>query len=532
MELNEQQKEAVFSNASKIACLAGAGSGKTAVLVSRIARLVSEGVRPSSILVLTFTRAAATEMRGRYFKDHLGEECPEFRTFHSFCYSILSKDAEIRRALGFKSVPAIADSSDTKKIEQMAKLQTNTSLSLEQLKGRNLNTPKERYEYEVYRKAVARLMKAESLITFDELSDRVSSMFVNDDACIRKYKQMYKYILCDEYQDTDNTQHQFVMSFYDSDVFVVGDILQQIYSFRGTSSELMKSLIDDPAWKVIKLYRNYRSCQTICDYANRFTSYAEPQYRLELKSGIDGGEVHQHRIELGCDWDDPVDLDSIDDTVQQLKQKTLSGSTALLFRTNAEVDLMKGVLLDEGIEFVKSKRDSDAEPILKALNDNDYLIHWLSMYLNNNQYSQYLRLEAGKDSPMTASEFYDNFKMNPKVKYLADTVVEIRRILKSKDPVFLKCNQILKLLDMKEVDVDTAAQTPLEIVDYIREVVDEETSSDIYVGTIHSVKGLEFDNVFVFGAGDMRFRLDNEDNLNLFYVAVTRAKKYLSVWRC
>lgn len=531
MELNPQQKEAVYSNASKIVCLAGAGSGKTASLVSRIDRLVNEGVDPNSILVLTFTRAAAVEMRSRYLQSHMGQSIPEFRTFHSFCYSLIAKDSDVRAALGFDSVPAIADKADTRKIEQSAAIQIKTSLKGDQLQGKNLLTPKQEYEYKLYKKTIQRLMKAKCLITFDELSKQISTLFVQNDPCTLKYKHHYKHILVDEYQDTDDIQHMFVMSFQNSNIFTVGDLLQSIYSFRGADSSIMKSLVDDPEWQVVKLYHNYRSCQCICDYANRNTQYASPQYRLELQSNKPGGSVaicNQYNMQ---DWDeDPIDEDILSSIYDEM-QAGLEGSTAILTRTNQESDFVRAYFRSKGVNVVKSKRDEEATYILKSVISNDYFLHWLTTFLTSSQYAQYLRLDATKCTSMDIEEFCELFSFNPHIKYRVDTVLQIRDCLRSNDSALAKCVDIFRLLDVKCDIVDTDAKTASEILKYIHDTIEAEAASDIYVGTIHSVKGLEYDNVFVVGVNDRRFKLVSEDNLNLFYVAITRAKYNLRVWK-
>ena len=108
MQYNEEQLQAINADAKRLLCLAGAGAGKTATMIARIHRLVSEGVDPTSILVLTFTNAAAFEMKDRYHRQYKTKESPEFRTFHSFCYSILAKDRQILAKLNYTKVPNIA----------------------------------------------------------------------------------------------------------------------------------------------------------------------------------------------------------------------------------------------------------------------------------------------------------------------------------------------------------------------------------------------------------------------------------------
>ena len=128
MSLNKEQLQAVNSNSDRILCLAGAGAGKTKSFIDRISRLVDDGVAPSSILALTFTNAAAAEMRSRYEDKNIGKGVPEFRTFHSFCYSVLCKDPAVRSALGYDGVPGIATDEQEKAIEDKAKIQCKITI--------------------------------------------------------------------------------------------------------------------------------------------------------------------------------------------------------------------------------------------------------------------------------------------------------------------------------------------------------------------------------------------------------------------
>lgn len=531
--LNEQQEKAVMCNDSKIVCLAGAGSGKTLSLIERICRLVDDGVDPLSILVLTFTRAAAFEMRGRYFKRHLGDACPEFKTFHSFCYSLVLKDSVVRKAIGFSKVPAIADEPSVKKIEQMAQLQTKVKLSKSQLSGKYILTPKDKYEYELYIKAKERLMKSECVITFDDLSRLISDLFVKDVECIKKYKDQYKYVMVDEFQDTDDAQYEFVNSFKDSKLFVVGDALQAIYSFRGADSSIIKSLVDDSDWTTIKLYHNYRSCKCICEYANDNTHYSSPQHKVSLSTDKEGGSVNifdlEYRIELDYEenqiYIQPCEIEFL---LEYLP--TLHGTTAILTRTNNECRAVIGVLKSANIKYVTSKRDVDTENILRSITDNDYLVQWVSMFLNSNQYAQYLRLSE-IEPDFNIEQFYTTFANNKKIKYRMDTVLSIRKIFKKDESYIDKCFEILHLLGFDDASITGTLESNKDVLACVIEAVKQVSESDIYVGTIHSVKGLEYDNVILLGVNDTFYRLAGEDNLNLFYVGITRAKENLYVWK-
>ena len=164
MKANKEQLQAINSTSDRILCLAGAGAGKTATMINRVSKLVNDGVDPTTILALTFTNAAGAEMRERYEKQNIGKGVPEFRTFHSFCYSIMCKDPAIRSALGYEEIPGIASDAQEKAIEEKAKTQCKISLTKEQLDNRDGLNKKEQFQADLYDKAINRLMRASNFI--------------------------------------------------------------------------------------------------------------------------------------------------------------------------------------------------------------------------------------------------------------------------------------------------------------------------------------------------------------------------------
>lgn len=224
--LNTEQQSAVDSTSQNILVLAGAGSGKSTVLLSRISRLIGEGISPSSILALTFTNAAALEMRKRYSKSHPNAILPTFCTFHGFCYSLIIRDAEIRHQMGYNSIPTMADTATIKKLETMCKQQCGTKLSQDKLNGKEPLSPKDKFQYDIYWKQYNKLLRQQNLITFDIMCYEVCELFVNNNPIVDKYKKQYIHIFVDEFQDTDDKQWSFVKSFEKSNKFIVGDAKQ------------------------------------------------------------------------------------------------------------------------------------------------------------------------------------------------------------------------------------------------------------------------------------------------------------------
>lgn len=225
-KLNAQQQHAVDSTSKKILCLAGAGAGKTATMIERISRLVKEGVWPTSILVLTFTNAAGFEMKERYKAGHPNQIIPEFRTFHSFCYSLIVKDSTVRNVLGYSKIPTIVEEAEIKRLETEIKMQCGIKLTEAQLREEVQLTENQKYELTLYKKALRKMLKTENVITFNMLCYDVGNLFVQNHDCIKQYKDQYKYIFVDEFQDTDNKQVQFLNSFKDAHFYFCGDVLQ------------------------------------------------------------------------------------------------------------------------------------------------------------------------------------------------------------------------------------------------------------------------------------------------------------------
>lgn len=536
--LNDQQMSAVMCEENKILCLAGAGTGKTTCMLARISRLVETGVTPASILVLTFTNAAAFEMKDRYRRQSYdaGGTMPEFCTFHAFCYHVLATNSGVRAKLGFTATPAIAEDKETKRILKEAGSITNIKYSIESLSKKVHRTVKEQYDYEMLQKAATTLMRKYNLITFDQLSSKICELFKTDDPQIQMYKRRYKYIFVDEFQDTDPIQYEFIKSFKTAKLFVVGDALQAIYAFRGADSSIIKSLSIDSEWHTIKLHLNYRSPRTICDFANYHSKYADENFRVSIESGKqeEGSPVVcKNTSDL---YQNGLYKNNVDACISDLKLH--SGSTAILSRTNKEVKAIQDYFDADGIAYRTHKKDDTVKHLLASIGDNTYLVEWLASLLNSDMYVQYIRLSTLKQLVESAYDIVDFVKDFGHVYVVADKmnlVRTLRRICRENNRTIIdRCQDILDILDCKYMHVDESKCTTMKAaVDHMIEIYDtlsESPGSDVYIGTIHSVKGLEFDNVYVLGVDGPTFRLIDEENKNLYYVAITRAKKHLMVF--
>lgn len=532
---NESQLKAIQSNGSKILCLAGAGTGKTFTLIERIGRLVSEGhCQGENVLSLTFTNAAAFEMKERYAKkySHLNSSLPEFRTFHAFCYSLLSSDIAIRTRMGYvaSTPPQICDEHKMKEIQKRVKLQCNVNLSDAKLEHPELLSPPDKYLYEVFMKGLKKELGRQNLITFDMLCYDICKLFEDNDPIVQHYKSKYHYIFVDEFQDTDPKQWRFVKSFTNSHLFIVGDALQALYGFRNADSSIIKNLSRDPEWEVIKLYENYRSTKQICDFANNMSKYAGPTYRIEIQSTREGEPVYQEVVDDAGRFRN-VSEDQLYHILADVEK--LQGSTAILCRQNAEKSEVIDFLESADINVTTGKLYEEAIHIFESARDNDYLVSWLSTYLSDADYSDWLRvlsLSKCEDDVAKLRLFRDMTQSNKLVQGNMKKIAKLRNIMKSELTPQDKQTEIFKLLKVRKAKINQQVETNTEIADYIAEVLGTNTEADVYVGTIHSVKGLEYDNVILVGVDGFRFKLKDDEQMNCYYVGITRAKNWLKVY--
>lgn len=532
--LNIAQKGVVDSHAKHILVLAGAGTGKTATVISKIEDICkTEDPTGRSILALTFTNAAAFEMRQRFRSMTESNASPEFRTFHSFCYQLICHDPDVKARLGFKYPPVIADPGTEGRAKTKARLQVKCKLSDAKIEGKVPLTPIEEQELKYYNKALQRLMAATNTITFDLLQAMICNLFINNDSSVRKYKEQYKYIICDEFQDTDPKQWEFIKSFKDSSVILVGDALQSIYAFRNANPDIIKELSIDPDWEVHKLYENYRSTQKICDFANDMSTYADDAYRIEIQSTRDGNDVVEEES-FAVKFKVPVDPKNIQKFIDDFPK--LDGTTAILCRTNNEVDEVARYLTESGIVFSRSRSNDESKFILNAVKSNEYAAEWLATFLPSDKYAEYIRLCDIEDKkPIEVILHY--YSNEGKISSRLVTIDSIRKLIRKTDiSTKNRISEILKLLGKNKLifSVDDESSKTRSILEYISDLIDENDDSELYIGTIHSSKGLEYNNVYLIGVNDIQFRLDKNDeksqNMNLYYVGITRARNNLTIF--
>lgn len=368
--LNAQQKKAVLQTDGPVLILAGAGSGKTRVLTHRVAYLIDEcNVNPWNIMAITFTNKAAGEMRERVDKIvGFGAESIWVSTFHSSCVRILRRYAD---RLGYGNNFTIYDTDDSKSLMKdiCKKYQLETStLKLRGIMGSiskckdNLVTTNEyalntQNEYNKVRISKAyteyqNALKKNNAMDFDDLIFNTVELFKKNPDVLEYYQDRFRYIMVDEYQDTNNAQFEFIRLLADKyrNLCVVGDDDQSIYRFRGAN---IRNILDFekvyPDATVIKLEQNYRSTQQILDAANAVigNNYGRKEKALWTEEK-DGEKVHLRQFDTAYD-----EAEFIASDIGKLKRsgKLSYSDTAVLYRTNAQSRLIEERFVNEGIPY-------------------------------------------------------------------------------------------------------------------------------------------------------------------------------------
>ena len=333
-------------------------------------------------------------------------------------------------------------------------------------------------------------------------------------------------------QDTDKRQAAFVESFpKTAHIFLVGDALQNIYGFRGCTNDYIKSLTRRDDWTVIKLFKNYRSTTNICDYANKFSkSYASSNYRIEME-GQRPGKDPETIYGSHSSYYNPVDLNHLSMLVDKIKANP--GECAILCRSNKEVNAVRDALTKAEIQYSSKSKSTDNLDLLESALSNEYMLEWLSTKLEAKDYGDYIRLSSQMDN-VDIHWFLNNYGNKEVIRKHVEKITFIRTVTSS--TTFTqqdKFDQITKQLRVKTKckfngDENTSNK---DLIEDIKSQVQALEECEVYCGTIHSVKGLEYETVYVMGVDDKLFRLGNEEMNNLFYVAVTRAKNNLIIFR-
>lgn len=588
-DLNKEQQKAVLSCSGPLLILAGAGSGKTRVLTTKVAYLIENlGVNPYNILAITFTNKAAKEMSERLLS-MIGEisKKAQVSTFHSFGLKILRENYSY---LGYNSNFTIIDSDDTltiiKRILKEENLDSkiyNPSAIKNKISGCK-NELVEPNEYEKYaasdfEKVVLKIyekyqnkLKQNNSVDFDDLLVLPIKLFKSHSEMLDAYQERFKYILIDEYQDTNKAQYvltKLISSKY-RNICVVGDVDQSIYGFRGANyRNILNFEKDYKDATTIKLEQNYRSTNTILEAANSVIKNNKERKSKNLWSDKGKGEKITYFRAFN-------ERDEAFYVIREIKKLLSNGinyqDIAVLYRTNAQSRIMEEELLKENLPyrvvgsfyFYSRKEIKDLIAYLRLIyNEKDDIsllrvINSPKRGIGNKTVNSLINIAAienksiyevissGKE--LEFKKIIENLKeisKNITLTELVDKVLDVTR-MRSEYKAESSLEADIRLENLEEFKSITKAFEEqyglVSLEDFLLEIslvsdVNEykDDKNRISLMTVHSVKGLEFDYVFVIGLEEGIFPhinslLDNnevEEERRLMYVAITRARKKL-----
>ena len=605
--LNEPQRQAVMATDGPLLILAGAGSGKTRVLTHRTAYLIEEcGVNPYNIMAITFTNKAAGEMRERI--DQMvgyGSESIWVCTFHSTCVRILRRYID---RLGFGTNFTIYDSDDQKTLMKdiCKRLEIDTKMYKEKMFLSAISSAKDelidpiefetraagdyvkRKQAQVYRE-YQQALKQNNALDFDDLIMKTVELFKLDKEVLASYQDRFRYIMVDEYQDTNTAQFELIrlLALKYQNLCVVGDDDQSIYKFRRANIyNILNFEHHFPDATVIKLEQNYRSTQNILDAANAVI--ANNQGRKEKRLWTDNGAGDKITFEQLDTAAEEADFVARDIARRVRKGEYQYKDCAILYRTNAQSRLFEERFITAnipykifgGVNFYARKEVKDLLAYLKTIdNGQDDLavrriinipkrgigaasINKVALYAQEQEISFYDALCVAEQVPGLGKAaakirpfvlFIQSMKAKAKLLSVADLLQEVIettgyvRELEAEgtDEAEARIENIDELIS-KAVDYAEGEEAPtlngfLENVALVADIDSFDENSDyVVLMTLHSAKGLEFPNVYLAGLEDglfpsyMSITSDNsqaeiEEERRLAYVGITRAKKNLTI---
>ncbi len=602
--LNEEQQQALLQIDGAVLVTAGAGSGKTRLLTHRIAYLISElQVSPYNILAITFTNKAAKEMKDRVEKMIEGGDRVWISTFHSMCAKILRMDIE---KLGdYDSNFSIYSDQDTDKlfkqicakynIEKEEK-RKNISYHINNLKNNNMTMTeyKKMYEYlddietieHIYYDYQAELRKANAL-DFNDLMNVTYQLFKQCPEVLEKYAKRFKYVLVDEFQDTNTIQYDLVkmLTSVHKNIFVVGDEDQCIYTWRGANfANIFDFQKDFENVKLFKLERNYRSTKKILNLANKLIKNNKSRMEKNLwTENFDGAEIATKNV-----YDEKEEAEAVAREIYDLVQNHgyKYSDFAVLMRLNALtlpfeerflayniphriyggfkfyeraeiknlisylrlftnprddisferiINFPKRGIGESALNSLKEEANIYGESLLNTLLRDDLDLSLSTMKKFESFKSTYLMLREDYEK-MSLTDFVKQLirEFNIKSAYNSNSEEDINRLL--------NIDMFVSQVEDFENKNDSASLVQfLESISLISDIDGMDNAGNcVTIATIHSVKGLEFRYVFIVGLEEKIFPIsrafDNneemEEERRLMYVAITRAKENLMLTCC
>ena len=590
--LNKNQYEAATTFSGPIMVFAGAGSGKTRTLTYRVASMIESGISPYNILAITFTNKATNEMKERLYNVVGGKiKFATISTFHSLCARILRQEIEV---LGYKKDFEIIDEDD--QVEIIKDALENANIDKKKFTPKQMRKminyhkcfnlkPTSPIEQRVFN-AYEQLMKELSKLDFEDLLIKTYELFKYHPDVLEKYRSRFQYILVDEFQDTNLIQYNMVkiLASKHRNLFVVGDDDQSIYSFRGTNYENMQLFKRDfPEHKIIILDQNYRSTQTILDGSNRLISNNKDRHGKQLFSEKKGTESDV----VVCTSSD--ERDEVDYVVARIKEgvryhNKKYSDFAILYRSsvisrNFELGMISNNIpyrIFGGISYLRRKEIKDMIAYFKFIIDHNDLLSFKRIV---NEPARGIGLKTIQDVLAVAKEYsltifdaIEAFKSISKSKYNAllnfknmildfESKLETLSLTDLFEEILLTTDYLSiyedddnfedrkeNLLEFKSIlhslenDGEIATNKDKLIYAFDEAILSDDklqnqkqSNEGVTLSTVHSVKGLEFDTVFVVAFENGVFPSymaleddgEGEEERRIAYVAVTRAKTKL-----
>ncbi|MFW5858049.1 MAG: ATP-dependent helicase [Planctomycetota bacterium] len=599
--LTDPQREAVTHVDGPMLVIAGAGSGKTRVVTRRIAWLIAQGVRPWNLLALTFTNKAAGEMAARV-EDLVGPARTLITTFHSACARWLRFDID-HLPCGRDKRFTIYDSDDQqalvkhclKELELDPKRfnprsilglisRCKTDMVLPDEARADARGPRQEVAAQVYERYETMLRDANA-VDFDDLLWLTLQLLAHDKALLEAYRERYRYVLVDEYQDTNRVQYLLLKALAggSKNIHATGDPDQSIYSWRGANyRNIMDFENDYPGTRVVLLQENYRSTASILDVSNHLIAHNQHRYEKALFTRTEGGDP----VRLAHLPDDRWEAQWIASEIRRLEREGRRlGEIAIFYRTNAQSRPFEEVFMREtlnygivgGLRFYERKEIKDLLAYLKAMQNPRDAIAFRRMVGTPPKgvgVKTLDRIEAtaagvgqGMMEFLARSDFAEAYpgRVTGKLKQLRDLCAGLQALPRA--PVQALVEQVLDRSGLKthykdlddprsderseniEAFVNRAAEYDQlhpdgDLAAFLEEValvadVDEwnDDTDRVTLMTIHAAKGLEFPVVFVVGLEEgmlphrssMESDHEIEEERRLLYVAMTRAERTLSL---
>ena len=587
MTLNDKQLEAVNHTEGPCLVLAGAGSGKTRVLTERIIKLIDDGVSPYNILAITFTNKAAKEMRVRV-QNKIGDVANSIfiGTFHSFGLRILRENYD---AIGYSSNITILDTDDTKSLIKrilkensfdpadydikhiISKISSAKNDGISPLEFSKLFLNEHDKVIGLVYEKYLKLLKENNSVDFDDLLLKPVEIFKKRKDILEKYQERFRYILVDEYQDTNSIQYELckMLAKKYNNIFVVGDANQSIYSWRNADyRNILNFEKDYKNAHVVLLEENYRSTNTILKAANSVIKNNNEGTKLNLWTSIgDGEKVEYIRVE-----DEIKESSFVINKIKELVSEGYSYSDfAVLYRTNAQSRTVEEAFVRNNIPyniigsyyFYNRKEIKDLIAYLNLIyNTNDSVslervintpkrgigtktIDNIREKANINDISLFDAIDSGKELEFKKLilELIEDSKTMNLSDLIEDVLVKtgLRREYEL-DKSIESDTKVENLNEFKSLAVNFEDNGIYDLSTFLENIMlvsDKgqyaEDDNNVNIMTLHSAKGLEFNIVFILGMEEGIFphsrsfesAKELEEERRLCYVGITRAKKKL-----